>query len=307
MTSAAAEPVPGIPELFDPSALSLEWHRVVADAFALGPYPWHTLSDGLLGKTGRTRIPLDVADLSRWGAQAAQAADDGDVLTRRVVGVDHDDAHDKLHAAGAHLVVFRRRALGLAWYSGRVTLEQTLAGDPALAAKVLWFELAHMVHFFGLTPDQERAIFAAFHAGEVTEHGHGSPEDLFGDVDRTGYWHQVGEAWMVAFAGAVAGISPGPDSGGFAHRTTPEVLADVRRILPEPEPPDLAPEPPDLAPEPPDVAPETPELAEPYFGLARSPVFHDEHRGVTADARWATYADAVDAGRRPCRVCRPRP
>jgi hypothetical protein len=294
MTPRAAESVPGIPELFDPSALSIEWRRVVADAFALGAYPWHTLSDGLMAKTGRSRIPIDVADLSRWGASAAQAAED-DLGVAQVVDHDehhHGPDHDEWHAVGAHLVAFRRRALGLAWYSGRVTLEETLLPDAAQAAEVLWFELAHMVDFFGLSPDQRRAIFAAFHGGQVTAHGHGTPEDWFGDADRTGYWFQVGEAWMLAFTRAVTPIRA-RIGAGLAHTLDEAALDEIRRILPTAEP------------EPPPGPGTTPPA--PFFGGRRSSVFHDEHRGARADERWATYAEAIEAGRRPCRVCRPRP
>jgi hypothetical protein len=39
----------------------------------------------------------------------------------------------------------------------------------------------------------------------------------------------------------------------------------------------------------------------PYFGIDGSPVFHDSHRGIAADAFYVT----PPGDRRPCRVCKP--
>jgi hypothetical protein len=56
---------------------------------------------------------------------------------------------------------------------------------------------------------------------------------------------------------------------------------------------------------PPPVPPPT---VAPYFsGSARSRLFHDRHAGVQRVREFATYQDAVDAGLRPCRICRPQP
>lgn len=285
------------PALFDLSALSPAWRSLVEAAFVRGAYPWETLLDGLRAQTGRTTIPIDTADLSRWGQTAATSVGAGDKAATSLPvddaedhGLDHHHDHDA--STGAHLVAFRRRALGLAWYSGRITLEETLLPEPELAAKVLWFELAHMADFFGMDAGQRRAIYAAFHGGEVTDHGHGSPEDWFGDADRTGYWHQVGEALMPAFAAAFAGL--GGLGDGFAHVATPEVIAEIRRVLlPPPAPPD-----PELEPDP---------ATAPYFARRGSLLVHDRHRRVRRDVGFDTLDAALAAGYRPCRVCKPRP
>lgn len=310
-----------IPALFDGFALPPAWADLVARSFARGAYPWHTLADRLAAKTGRRSIPIDVADLSRYGQAAAAVSE-----APEPIGVVHlEDAHDHEHGPPvgpdellalegwikhehpteggdtAHLIAYRRRALGLAWYSGRITLEVSLLDEPDLAAEVLWAELAHMVDFFGMTGAQRRAIYAAFHADAVdplADHGHGSPEDWFGDAISLDYWFQVGEALMGGFVLAFTDVRP--QLGGFAHAATPAFAAAIREALvPTPPPPA------DVAPTP-DVASDPPETAA-YFGVDGSGVFHDSHRGVDREVEWASYADATAAGRRPCGVCRPRP
>ena len=41
------------------------------------------------------------------------------------------------------------------------------------------------------------------------------------------------------------------------------------------------------------------------FFRGRTKVVHDAHRGITPTAWYATVAEAVAEGCRPCRVCRP--
>jgi hypothetical protein len=72
------------------------------------------------------------------------------------------------------------------------------------------------------------------------------------------------------------------------HEVTPHVIAVARRILT----PEL-------------VEPVAPTAA-PFFGMRRSKVVHDAHEGIERQVEWPTLADAVAAGRRPCRVCRPK-
>jgi len=55
---------------------------------------------------------------------------------------------------------------------------------------------------------------------------------------------------------------------------------------------------------------DAPPIVEPesarYFAEHGSRVFHDTHKGKARDVGYATYADAVAAGLRGCRVCNPR-
>lgn len=296
--------------LFDLSALTPEWRAAVEVAFGRGRYPWATLREGLHRKVGRTAIPIDAADLSRYGAAAASLDDRPEPIALVRAGADGHEDHDHHHPEEggdkAHLIAHRKRALGLAWYSGRVTLELTLLGEPELLAEVLWAELAHMVDFFGMTGDQRRAIYAAFHGGEVTDHGHGDPEDWFGDKVNLGYWFQVGEAFMGGFILAFTDIRG--RLGGFGHTATPEVGRQISAILvgpalPPPAPPPPAPPSPPVPPPPPppDSGPA------PYFAREGSTVFHDTHRRVPRDVEFATVEDARAAGLRPCGICKPRP
>jgi hypothetical protein len=100
------------------------------------------------------------------------------------------------------------------------------------------------------------------------------------------YQDQAGEAWMEI---VVEAYTPLTATINLHHEVTPHVLDVARRILT----PELA--------EPP------PELAAPVFGLTRSSVVHDAHEGIECQVEWPTLADALTAGRRPCRVCRPKP
>lgn len=46
----------------------------------------------------------------------------------------------------------------------------------------------------------------------------------------------------------------------------------------------------------------------PYFaGSTRATTFHDAHPGVRRYREFQRYQDAVDAGLRPCRICKPQP
>lgn len=232
--------------------------RVAEQALAACDYPWEVVVPGLRAKTGRDTIPLDWQDLSRYAADVPAAAD----------GHIHDHAHDHDDGEGYHVLEARRRVLGLAWYSGRVTLDTSLENDETLAAEVLLSEGAHMADFFALTDQQRERIYVAFHGGDTTEHGHGW-------FDVASYREEVGEAFMGgfirAFASAVDVTIP------FAHPATDTVGREIRDVM----------------------------LAPIVFGIDRSTVFHDAHRGITAERHWPHRAAAEAEGRRGCGVCKP--
>lgn len=220
-------------------------------------YPWERLLPGLRATVGRETIPVEWVDLTRYGAA--------------VDGRTHGDQHS------AHVLAYRRQVLGLAWYSGKVSVEATLTGD--LAAEVLLAETAHMVDFFALTNRQRVAVWNALHDAE-----HRLPEDVpvvdavdlghghgWFDVGPYGSW--VGEAFMEAFVKAFSDV---PVVIKLGHHPTDEAAAvEVRAAV----------------------------LGErlPLFGLAGSRVYHDSHRGIAHELEWAM----PPAGRRPCRVCKP--
>jgi len=97
------------------------------------------------------RIPVEWADLSRYAATVAEGKASG--------------GHAHVHENGdtGHPVEARERVLGLAWYSGRVTLDTSLETDPTLAGEVLLSEGAHMLDFFWMTDRRRMVIYNALH------------------------------------------------------------------------------------------------------------------------------------------------
>lgn len=241
-------------------------NAIVAQALARCWFPFDLLALGLREQTGRQAIPVEWADLSRYGQELAEAeyflAGAGVVAPRPPRA--HSDSHDEFH-----VISFRRRALGLAWYSGKVSIEQSLESEPLLAQEVFLAEGAHMVDFFWVSADDRAAMFHAFHGGDESTHDHG----WFEETGNHDYWSWVGESFMGGFMQAFSDLDPTLD--GFVHVPTEEVGEAIRRVL------------------------------LPYIGGARSSVFHDVHRGVRPATGWPARDLALGAGRRSCGVCRP--
>jgi hypothetical protein len=242
-------------------------NAIIQDTLDRCTFPFVKLQPGLMASAGRDYIPVDWQDLSRYAAALeAQKAKNG---------------HGHIHEEGdtADPVEFRERVLGLAWYSGRVTLEATLVSDPVLAAEVFLSEGAHMVDFFFMTDEHRRAIFNAFHGSEADapEHGHGW-------FDVGGYRSWAGEAFMGAF---VKAYSDFPVTIPFDHPPTDYAVQRIRQILT-----------PELFP-----VPEKP--SNDVYGTRRGKVFHDSHKGVPVEVEWPTAEAAVADGRRPCKTCKP--
>ena len=164
---------------------------LVERALARCDYPFDRLAAGLAAQAGRSVIPVEWTDLSAYGARGH-----GDI-----------EAH----------VLFRERVLGLAWYEGRISIEQSLEAQPELAQEVFLAEAAHMVDFFALTDEQRAAIVRAYHGEALDAHG-------WFDVGGYGEW--VGEAWMAGFTLAFSDVVP--TLGGMAHATVDP--AELRRI-----------------------------------------------------------------------------
>lgn len=238
-------------------------NAIIRDALARSDFPWERLAPGLKEQTGRDAIPVEWADLSRY-ASAFEA---------------HDHSHVHEGTDEAHIIEGReggrRAAWGLAWYSGRITIERKLVDRPKVAQDVFLSEVAHMVDFFYLSPEQRVALFGLYHGGEVPPHDHG----WFEETGNPSYWAWVGESFMAGFVYAFSDLEP-YSAEMFDHPSTPEMREPIRAIV-------------------------LGETAHPVFGLARSSVFHDEHAGIRRDVVWSTRDEAVAAGRRPCGVCKP--
>jgi hypothetical protein len=239
---------------------------VLVPAIDVGSFPWSKLVPGILRDVGRDHIPTQLSDLSRYGARAASAAGEH--------SHDHSHDHDKVHILEA-----RGRVLGLFWTDYRIECDQSLRGD--LLAEVLWSEAAHAIDQAMLTDAQRDEIVAALHPDGPDEH---PPWWQRSDYSAE-YGTLPGESFMEI---VVEAYTPLTATINLHHEVTPHVIDVARRILT----PEL-------------VEPSAPTVA-PFFGLRRSKVVHDAHEGIERQVEWPTLADAVAAGRRPCRVCRPK-
>lgn len=259
---------------------------LVRDAIDRTAFPFHRLIPGLRRDVGRDVIPVEWADLSRYGASALGAIVPGGGTHDDHDHHDHDHGHTHDEDAEYDTLEFRHRVLGLAWYSGKVSLDLSLESDPDLAAEVFLSEGAHMVDFFYMDDAMRVAVWNAVHPPE--QHIHDAPDitDVIDgtDIDHGHGWFDVatyrefvGEAFMGAFVRAFSDV---PVRIPFAH----QVDADM---------PDMV----DALVRPPGRW---------VFGVDGSSVFHDRHGTIDHDHEWETYAAAEADGRRPCRVCKPR-
>ncbi len=249
-------------------------------------FPFDLLRPGLKAATGRDSIPVEWADLSRYYTAF--------LPEKMAVG-----AHLHVHKDGdtGHPVVVRERVLGLAWYSGKVTLDVSLTSDPQLAAEVLLSEGAHMVDFFYMSNAHRVAVFNAMHPDEqdvppgtniVDAVQVGSHACGWFDVGPYRSW--VGEAFMGAFTRAFSDV---PVSIPFDHPATDQVARDVQvALLPS--------------------APTPPPAPEPVWGTVPGRTYHrQDARGIHVRwwpgprSEWDSPADAQAASRRPCRICKP--
>jgi hypothetical protein len=252
-------------------------------------FPFDRLAPGLRASVGRDRIPVVWDDLSRYGAQTAAAG----VAPLVRHGVD-DDPHDHAHGGDYDLLEFRQRVLGLAWYSGKISLDLSMETNPLLAMEVFLAEGAHMVDFFYMTEEERVGIARAFH-GNTADHG---PAHGHGWFDVGDYRSWIGEAFMGGFIKAFAPSVP--VTIPFNHPATPAVGVDIRRILLR-EPVEPTPPPDVVTPPEEPSAPQTP-----VFATSTSIVFHDAHKGIRQARTWPSIPQAENAGLRACRVCKPR-
>jgi hypothetical protein len=252
--------------------------RVVGDALASCDFPFERLAPQLRSEAGRDSIPVEWADLSRY---AAKPETEGAHVHVHVHQGD-DTGHPIVRDVGG-----RARVLGLAWYSGKVTLDISLERDERLAHEVLLAEGAHMVDFFYITDQQRRAVVNALHHDQLPDNHpiiDGQPLGLDGhecawfDVGPYGMW--VGEAMMEAF---IEAFSPVAVTIQLGHPVSPVQAAYIRRVL----------------------------LGPPLVGTRGGVAYHRPRcpfirpTWLLADHDWPHPLDAQRDGRRACRVCRP--
>jgi hypothetical protein len=252
--------------------------RIVRDALASCDFPFERLAPQLRSEAGRDSIPVEWADLSRYAASNEAAPG------------EHIHVHE--HGDTGHpierVVGGRARVLGLAWYSGRVTLDLSLERDPRLAAEVFLAEGAHMVDFFYMTDQHRRAIVNTLHHDQLPDNHpiiDGQPLGLDGhecgwfDVGPYGMW--VGESLMEALIESFLNVKVTIQLG---HPVSPVAASYIRRVL----------------------------LCPVLVGTAGGKTYHRPScpfirpSWVLAEFDWPHPLDAERDGRRSCRVCRPK-
>ncbi len=260
-------------------------NRIVADALSRCTFPFERLRPALGARVRRDYIPVTWNDLSRWTAAAEKA---------KKSGGHHTHVHE--NGATGHLIEVRNAAMGLAWTDGRIELDYSCEREPFIGGAVMLAEVAHMVDFFYLTDEQRSAIFRVMHAGSDAPHeGHGWWEEA-GNQD---YYATMGETFMVLFVRGYAAGYESVNFGPFVHQVDAGKVAQVRQIV-LPTAPEPIPQPP-LPP-----LPDTPVTPAPYFGTRRGQTYHDKHDKVRREVTWESVEAAKAAGRKPCRVCKPR-
>lgn len=219
-----------------------------------------TFPFGSIGGDDRA-IPVEWQDLSRYASTTAEKS-----LER---------GHEHIHENGdiGHPIEARNQVLGLAWYSGRVTLDRSLILDPELAGEVLLSEGAHMLDFFWFEDAQRIAVWNALHPDaedlpldSPVEDGVilGGSEGWF-DVGPYRSW--VGEAWMGLFTRAYSDFDV---TIPFDRPPTDEAVSHLRKSL------------------------------TPYF-TTTSGVVHDQHRGLTP----VQHLLEIPTDARRCKICKP--
>lgn len=250
--------------VWDLSRLDDRQRSIIGSALSRCDFPFERLAPELRSEVGRDAIPVEFADLSRYSAQV--------------------EAEGHSHADDAHILAGefdgRRAALGLAWYSGKVSIEARLVDDPDLAVEVFLAEGAHMVDFFYVTDDQREHIFDAYHDGTKTPHEHG----WFEETGNHDYWSWVGESFMAGFTRAYAPAVPIRLEARqpWVHPTTDSVAGAIINIL-------------------------TPERATSKFvGVVKSRVYHrPDCKFMTRSPNERPLTNVEVELRRACRICRP--
>lgn len=161
-------------------------------------------------------------------------------------------------------------ALGLFWLSGRIEVHNGITnGD--LFAEVLLSEVAHAVDQYVLTDADRLRLQDGWHPAGLDEHTW---------FDKGPYETWQGEGFMGLFVAAYSDVPV--ELTQFVHDPTPEMVGLLRSIGPQPPP----------------VA---------YVGCRWSSVFHRQgaHWYSCVFARWPSRWAALEAGRRPCKSCKP--
>lgn len=230
-----------------------------------------------LAGEGRASVRVEWADLSRYAASEGKA---------------HDHVHvgDAVAHPVERVVDGRSRVLGLFYLPPhtKIVLDVGLERDPVLAQEVFLAEGAHLADYHYMTSEHRRLFVNALHTDQLPPGANtddGTAFYLDGHTcswfDVGGYAWWVGESLMEAFCEATSDV---PVTIALAHPVGPEDRAVVRGFLGiiDPEP-----------------------VGRVYRGSRWSKIVHDEHAGIAPGEWFDSLSDAVAAGLRACRVCKP--
>ena len=163
---------------------------------------------------------------------------------------------------------------------GSIYIDNALVNYPGAAQTTVSAEIAHSADEFFMTDAMRQQVMKLV---DIENY-----EDTWWEkVDyNTEYFTLVGEGFMQMFTLAYSDIIfIGAEA--FSHRITAEQAPEIRRIL----------------------GIERTDAAQPiqnYFAKTGSTIFHDTHKNKYATTiTFATREDAINAGLKPCKVCKP--
>lgn len=193
--------------------------NIVESALKKCDFPWELLDVDV--------IPVEWKDLSVYGVLARDA-----LKTR---ATQHDPHSGQEADPLIREIDGRTRVLGLAWYSGKVSLDLSLQTNPVLAEEVFLSEAAHMTDFFWMDNGLRVAVWNAAHPDHedlpfdatvesAVDLGHGH-----GWFDIGGYYTWLGEWYMGAFV--LAFSHDVPVTIEFDHPLTEESVTEVRNAF----------------------------------------------------------------------------
>ncbi len=234
-------------------------------------------------------VPVEVADLSRYVRDSiayVRAGEGGhdhpspDGHEPDLPDFGHVDIISNANEHG-HGIVVRRRVMGLyflptaAYPGGRISIERALSLE--MQVEVLVCEIAHAIDYVVMTPDQRREILYAYHGGQPPS-AVGHVSDWFEEEGELSYASWAGESFMFGVLLAYTDMRPSFDF--FTHKSTPDVVDTIRRVL-------------------------TPPPAEKRYGFRKRKVWHRASCWVLGvlPSRAVILTDDEIAARRPCRFC----
>ena len=230
----------------------------------------------------------------------------------------------KKHQSGTiGIIDGRQYVLGIFYtHTGKIYIDNYLVKYPEIAKSTVSAEIAHAVDYFlPLTDAMKHEIMALMHGGSYAEHGHTWWEK---NDYSTEYYTLMGESFMQAFTVAYSDI-PFGNTSDFTHSIKLTDGPKLRQIMGI-ERTDLLTTTTTTTQSTTTTTTQasttstttwedttttssttttTTAATFAYFAKEGSEVFHDSHKKCPVDIKFQTRQDALNAGLRPCKVCKP--